>query len=98
MAVEWKDVLIESIKGAIVLAMERLYVTRAGSWFEDHIGEFVCRALLRPMLHEPHPAADRRGTQTTTAFRASCSATHKTMNVFQQSRLLWKHTKRISSG
>ena len=38
-ALEWKDVLIESIKGAIILALlERFYVTRANSWFEDHIG------------------------------------------------------------
>ena len=38
-ATEWKDVLIESMKGAIILAMlERLYVTRPASWFEDHIG------------------------------------------------------------
>lgn len=36
---EWKDVFIESMKGAIVLAiLERLYITRATSWFEDHVG------------------------------------------------------------
>ena len=39
MASEWKDVFIESLKGAVILAMlERLYVTRPASWFEDHIG------------------------------------------------------------
>jgi len=38
-ASEWKDVLMESVKGAIILAiLERLYVTRSASWFEDHIG------------------------------------------------------------
>ena len=38
-ASEWKDVLTESVKGAIILAiLERLYVTRSASWFEDHIG------------------------------------------------------------
>ena len=43
-AVEWKDVLIESLKGAVILAiLERLYVTRAGSWFEDHIGKSGAR-------------------------------------------------------
>ena len=48
MAVEWKDVLIESLKGAVFLAiLERLYVTRANSWFEDHIGAFfVCSLSL----------------------------------------------------
>ena len=47
-AVEWKDVLIESLKGAVFLAiLERLYVTRANSWFEDHIGTcFVCSLSL----------------------------------------------------
>ena len=39
-AVEWKDVLIESLKGAVILAiLERFYVTRTASWFEDHIGK-----------------------------------------------------------
>jgi hypothetical protein len=38
-ASEWRDVFIESMKGAVILAMlERLYVTRTASWFEDHIG------------------------------------------------------------
>ena len=38
-ASEWKDVFIESLKGAVILAMfERFYVTRTASWFEDHIG------------------------------------------------------------
>ena len=33
------------MKGAIVLAMlERFYVTRAASWFEDHIGARTCLA------------------------------------------------------
>ena len=41
-AVEWKDVLIESLKGAIILAiLERFYITRTASWFEDHIGAFM---------------------------------------------------------
>ena len=44
-AVEWKDVLIESMKGAVILALlERFYVTRAASWFEDHIGACACLA------------------------------------------------------
>ena len=54
-AVEWKDVLIESLKGAIILALlERFYVTRAASWFEDHIGaspwrtRFVRRLSVHP--------------------------------------------------
>jgi hypothetical protein len=43
-ASEWKDVMIESLKGMVILAiLERLYVTRAASWFEDHIG--VCGML-----------------------------------------------------
>ena len=43
-AVEWKDVLIESMKGAVILALlERFYVTKAASWFEDHIG--ACAVL-----------------------------------------------------
>ena len=42
-ASEWKDVLTESVKGAIILAiLERLYVTRSASWFEDHIGASDC--------------------------------------------------------
>ena len=45
---EWKDVLIESLKGAVILALlERLYITRNGSWFEDHIGVFVRSAFVR---------------------------------------------------
>ena len=49
-AVEWKDVLIESLKGAVILAiLERLYVTRAGSWFEDHIGASALRVRARRM-------------------------------------------------
>ena len=33
--------LIESLKGAVILAiLERLYITRTASWFEDHIGAF----------------------------------------------------------
>ena len=44
-ATEWKDVLIESLKGAVILAiLERFYVTRAGSWFEDHVGASAVRA------------------------------------------------------
>ena len=40
-AQEWKDVLIESLKGAVILAiLERLYITRTASWYEDHIGAF----------------------------------------------------------
>ena len=50
MAVEWKDVLIESLKGAVILAiLERLYVTRAGSWFEDHIGKSRCSVACGPL-------------------------------------------------
>ena len=50
-AVEWKDVLIESMKGAVILALlERFYVTRAASWFEDHIGAFACSTCAR--LHQ----------------------------------------------
>jgi hypothetical protein len=46
-AVEWKDVLIESMKGAVILALlERFYVTKAASWFEDHVGAFACRVCL----------------------------------------------------
>ena len=53
-AVEWKDVLIESIKGAFILALlERFYVTRANSWFEDHIGARDCWACATL-----HPVAD----------------------------------------
>jgi hypothetical protein len=38
-ASEWKDVVTEAMKGAVILAfLERLYVTRSVSWFEDHIG------------------------------------------------------------
>ena len=45
-AVEWKDVLFESLKGAVILAiLERFYVTRANSWFEDHIGKSWCLVL-----------------------------------------------------
>ena len=50
-AVEWKDVLIEALKGAVILAiLERLYVTRANSWFEDHIGASACSASLPALL------------------------------------------------
>ncbi len=49
-AVEWKDVLVESLKGAVILAiLERLYVTRAASWFEDHIGASALRVRARRM-------------------------------------------------
>ena len=47
-ATEWKDVFIESMKGAIILAMlERFYVTRAASWYEDHIGACLCLRARR---------------------------------------------------
>ena len=36
---EWKDVVTEAMKGAIILAiLERLYITRSNTWFEEHIG------------------------------------------------------------
>jgi len=45
-ASEWKDVVTEAMKGAIILAiLERLYVTRSNSWFEEHLG--VC-TVARP--------------------------------------------------
>ena len=72
-ASEWKDVLVGSLKGMVILAiLERLYVTRAASWFEDHIG--VCGLLgwqkvLSCWLN--------LHTQTTIAFKASCSATRQ---------------------
>ena len=48
-ASEWQDVLIESLKGAIILViLERLYITRCTSWFEDHVG--ACAAALRLLL------------------------------------------------
>ena len=52
-AVEWKDVLIEALKGAVILAiLERFYVTRTASWFEDHIGAyFVLSAAGHHLLH-----------------------------------------------
>jgi hypothetical protein len=41
-ASEWKDVVTEAMKGAILLAiLERLYVTRSNTWFEEHIGARV---------------------------------------------------------
>lgn len=37
-ATEWKDIVQETIKAAIILAiLERLCLTRNASWLEDHI-------------------------------------------------------------
>ena len=73
-AVEWKDVLIESMKGAVILALlERFYVTKAASWFEDHIG--ACAVLDLHALQACAELPPRLApAQTITAFRASCSA------------------------
>ena len=69
-AVEWKDVLIESIKGAFILALlERLYVTRANSWFEDHIGAGVLG------LHYDGATWLTYHAQIIIACRVSCSTT-----------------------
>ena len=41
-ASEWKDVVTEAMKGAIILAiLERLYITRSNTWFEEHIGAYA---------------------------------------------------------
>ena len=77
-AVEWKDVLIESLKGAVILTLlERFYVTRAGSWFEDHIGAFARQAILRCACDIRPGARCSCATraQTTTASKANCSIT-----------------------
>ena len=38
-------VLIESFKGAVILALlEQLYVTRPARWFKDHVG--ACMRVL----------------------------------------------------
>ena len=69
---EWKDVFIEAMKGAVILALlERFYVTRANSWFEDHIG--ACAACTTQ-------CRCRRLTfyaQIIIACRASCSTTQQ---------------------
>lgn len=91
-AAEWKDVLTESIKGAVVLAiLERLYATPTASWFEDHLGERGVHAVLAC-----HAASDRRCACPDYYCIQSQLFKHATMNVVQQTRLLWKHTKRIS--
>ena len=88
-ATEWKDVLIESLKGAVILAIrERFYVTRAGSWFEDHVGASAVRAWVCT-TDAPAFLPDYYCIQ-------SQLFNHATMNIWQQSRLLWKHSKRIS--
>ena len=47
MAVDWRHVVVEAMKGAVILALlERFYVTKAASWFEDHVGACACRVCL----------------------------------------------------
>ena len=76
MAVDWRHVVVEAMKGAVILALlERLYVTKAASWFEDHVGACACRVWsARSLITQARRLTERRA-QTTTAFRASCSAT-----------------------
>ena len=46
-ATEWKDIFMEAAKGAIVLAiMERLFLTDASGWLEEHIDFLSLQALL----------------------------------------------------
>ena len=60
----------EAAKAAIVLLiMERLFLTRNGSWLEEHIDYLSLQALL---------------------FQDG------TLNVFQQTRMFFAHTKRLS--
>ena len=46
-ATEWKDVVTEALKGAIILAiMERLFLTRNSAWLEEHIDYLSLQALM----------------------------------------------------
>ena len=89
-AVEWKDVLIESLKGAVILAiLERFYVTRTASWFEDHIGKSwrpshavnCCNhpgqrltAAVRRLLLHSEPAVQPRDHECLPAVAAAVEA------------------------
>ena len=69
-ATEWKDIAIEAGKAALILLiLERLFLTRDGSWLEQHIDYLSLQALL---------FADA------------------SLNVFQQTRLFFEHTKRLA--
>jgi hypothetical protein len=77
-ASEWKDVVTEAMKGAIILAiLERLYITRSASWFEDHIGAPFRQLQIHTA--EGCTPSDRpvfwSCQQTTIAYRVNCSAT-----------------------
>ena len=46
-ATEWKDVLTEAVKAAVILAiMERLFLTRNSSWLEEHVDYLSLQALM----------------------------------------------------
>ena len=72
--------------------LERFYVTRAASWFEDHIGACACACL--PCA--PLQVVSFCGRADYYCIQSQLFS-HATMNVYQQSRLLWKHTRRISN-
>ena len=46
-ATEWKDIVHETVKAAIILAvLERLCLTRPSSWLEEHI-DYLCVVRAR---------------------------------------------------
>ena len=106
-ASEWKDVVTEAMKGAIFLAiLERLYITRSNSWFEEHLG--VCAARISSDLLQQTgrtACSDPRLLCRTHLPRPACADYyciqsplfgHATLNLVGQARVLWKHSKRIS--
>jgi hypothetical protein len=46
-AAEWKDIVVEALKGLVVLAiLERMLLTSDISWLEDHLDYLCLQALL----------------------------------------------------
>ncbi len=51
-ATQWKDILIETLKGLLILAiLERLMLTRHGGWCVSHTRAFLFASCI--LTHRP---------------------------------------------
>jgi hypothetical protein len=104
-ATEWKDIVVEALKAAVILAvLERLCFTRNSSWLEVRRGA-VCvqrsgacargafvrhRCMIRCFVRTTQEHIDYISLQALLFREAS-------LTLVQQTRLFFSHTKRLSS-